>query len=101
MLAEVIGKAAMLEQTAEECMELGKACLKYARYIRGENKVYNPLDDIIHGLHEEIADVLICIEELGSVDDISQSYIDTMVLYKKKRMVERMQESERDNAENG
>ena len=40
MLYEIIGKAAMLEQTAEEAAELAQACLKLARYERGENPVY-------------------------------------------------------------
>ena len=34
MLYEIIGKAAMLEQTAEEAAELAQACLKLARYER-------------------------------------------------------------------
>lgn len=37
MMLEKIGEPAMLEQLAEECMELGKAALKKARVIRGEN----------------------------------------------------------------
>lgn len=36
MLYEIIGKAAMLEQTAEEAAELAQACLKLARYERIE-----------------------------------------------------------------
>ncbi len=32
-----IGTAAMLEQLAEECTELGKAALKMARIIRKDN----------------------------------------------------------------
>ena len=40
MLIEKIGIPAMLEQTAEECVELAHACLKLARYYRNENKVY-------------------------------------------------------------
>ena len=31
MLQEVIGTPAMLEQTAEECVELAHACMKLAR----------------------------------------------------------------------
>lgn len=66
MLIEVIGDAAMLEQTAEECVELAQACLKYARYLRGENKVHKPVEEIIENLHEEVADVRICFTELGN-----------------------------------
>ena len=43
MLHEIIGTPAMLEQTAEECVEMAHACLKMARYMRGENKVYKTI----------------------------------------------------------
>ena len=46
MLQEVIGTPAMLEQTAEECVELAHACMKLARYLRGENKVYKTKEEI-------------------------------------------------------
>lgn len=36
-IVDYIGKAALLEQTAEEASELSQACLKMARKIRGEN----------------------------------------------------------------
>lgn len=36
-IIDEIGKAAMLEQLAEECTELAKAALKMARIIRNEN----------------------------------------------------------------
>lgn len=63
MLAEVIGEKAMLEQLAEECSELTKASLKLARHLRGENKVHCPISELYFNLTEEIADVLVCIEE--------------------------------------
>ena len=37
MMIEKIGKAAMLEQLAEEAAELSQAALKLARVLRGEN----------------------------------------------------------------
>lgn len=43
MLAEAIGTPAMLEQTAEECVELAQSCLKLARLMRGENPVHKSL----------------------------------------------------------
>ena len=48
MLYEIIGKMAMLEQTAEEAAEL-------ARYERGENPVYKTLDQLRANLVEEIS----------------------------------------------
>lgn len=65
MLLEKIGKPAMLEQTAEECVELAHACLKLARYYRGENKVYGKTkEELLDNLAEEMADVTICTLEL-------------------------------------
>ena len=65
MLLEKIGKPAMLEQTAEECVELAHACLKLARYYRGENKVYGKTEEeLLDNLAEEMADVDICFNEM-------------------------------------
>ncbi len=71
MLYEKIGKAAMLEQTAEECAELAQACLKAARHVRGENPPAKTLEELKSNLEEEMADVLICMDEItyaGLVD---------------------------------
>ena len=65
MLIEKIGKSAMLEQTAEECVELAHACLKLARYYRNENKVYGKSEEeMFDNLAEEMADVELCTMEL-------------------------------------
>jgi NTP pyrophosphatase (non-canonical NTP hydrolase) len=65
MLLEKIGKSAMLEQTAEECVELAHACLKLARYYRNENKVYGKSEEeMLDNLAEEMADVELCTMEL-------------------------------------
>ena len=61
----------MLEQTAEECVELAQACLKYARALRNENPTPKPLDEIICNVEEEAADVSVCLSELswGLIDN--------------------------------
>lgn len=64
-----IGKPAMLEQTAEEAVELAQACLKYARYLRKENPTPKSLEEIKENFFEEIADIEICIDELSSILD--------------------------------
>ena len=65
MLIEKIGIPAMLEQTAEECVELAHACLKLARYYRNENKVYGKTEgEMLDNLAEEMADVELCTMEL-------------------------------------
>ena len=92
MLQEVIGTPAMLEQTAEECIELAHACLKLARYLRGENKVYKTKEEIYSNLSEEIADVYICINEILEASIISQESIDSNIMTKLERMRKRLEE---------
>ena len=94
MLQEVIGTPAMLEQTAEECIELAHACMKLARYLRSENKVYKTKEEIYSNLSEEIADVYICIDELLEAGVISQESIDSDIMTKLERMRKRLEEDE-------
>ena len=93
MLQEVIGTPAMLEQTAEECVELAHACMKLARYLRGENRVYKTKEEIYSNLSEEIADVYICIDELLEAGIISQESIDSNIMTKLERMKKRLEEN--------
>ena len=90
MLVERIGTAAMLEQTAEECAELSQACLKASRLLRGENPVYKDKREIIANLHEEIADLYICLDELQHSEIIREKKVNAWVIRKLARMVERM-----------
>lgn len=90
LLVDAIGKPALLEQTAEECTELAQACLKYARYLRGENKVHRSFAGIRANFNEEIADVSVCIDELGKAGMLDLDEIERIKEYKLKRMKERM-----------
>lgn len=89
MLLEKIGTSAMLEQTAEECVELAHACLKLARYYRSENKVYDRTEEeLLNNLAEEMVDVEICIDEILSGFEMFKQYADwftkkTYRLYKR------------------
>ncbi len=70
-IAKATGTPALLEQVAEECMELAHACIKMARKIRKES--YTPVDNttLSYKLHEETADVLNVIDVLhhgGALD---------------------------------
>lgn len=89
-LCDMIGTPALLEQTAEECTELAQACLKYARYLRGENKVHRPFANIQANFNEEIADVSVCIDELGKAGMLDLDEIERIKEYKLKRMKEQM-----------
>ena len=42
-LVDAIGVPALFEQMAEECVELGHACLKYARYLVLSYSIFSPL----------------------------------------------------------
>lgn len=97
MLIERIGTAAMLEQTAEEAAELAQACLKAARYKRGENPVYKTRAQLQSGLAEEIADVIICIGELLSRNADLDYLVNKMQGEKIERMVKRIREEDRSN----
>lgn len=88
MLIEKIGIPAMLEQTAEECTELAQACLKLARHHRGENPTFKDESDLIDNLHEEVADVILCLDELT----LDEGQLDAFIGYKKDRMRERFKE---------
>ena len=94
-LCDVIGTPALLEQTAEECTELAQACLKYARYLRGENKVHKPLHTIKANFNEELADVAICIDELANGRLINAHAVEECKQFKYKRMKERMDKDSR------
>lgn len=92
MLREKIGNAAMLEQTAEEAVELAFACLKLARFMRGENKVYNTsYGTLVANLMEEMADVDICFEELKSAKFCDDAIIADIHKEKRDRMKKRLE----------
>ena len=67
-IIEEIGTAAMLEQLAEECNELGKAALKLARIIRKNNPTPVTEEQAKENLCEEAGDVINCIEMLEGAD---------------------------------
>ena len=58
MMIEKIGKAAMLEQLAEEADELSQAALKLARVLRGENPTPVTRKEAREHLMEEYTDVV-------------------------------------------
>lgn len=70
----------------EECSELQKAISKALRYEQGDRFV---ADNQRENLIEEIADVLICIDQLKFMFSIEQSEIEEMKESKEKRTLER------------
>ena len=90
-IADIIGLPALLEQTAEECAELGKACLKLSRKLRGENTTPLTKDEILDNLNEEIADISLCIEELRVAAVIDPQTIESIYAVKERRWYERLE----------
>lgn len=93
----IIGVPALLEQTAEECVELAHACLKAARKMRGENYTPNTVEDILEELTEELADVQLCMNEVMNTCLISYEAVDSELLRKQKRWEDRLNEYHKEN----
>lgn len=91
-IVDEIGLPALLEQTAEECMELGHACLKLARKMRGENPTPAQSMDILHSICEEAADVEVCINMLIRESVILPDELHPIIRDKEKRWEERINE---------
>ena len=96
-LAEEIGLPAMLENTAEECVELAQACLKYARKLRGENPTPANEYDIRMNLLEELADVEVMVDELYKSPDfpLARGDILTTKYRKRQRFTNRVKETKK------
>lgn len=71
-IENIIGKAALLEQLAEESAELAKAALKQARIIRKENPTPITMETSQFNLREEFSDVIQCARELGLIPNEDQ-----------------------------
>ena len=92
-LANYIGKPALLELTAEECVELAHACLKLARVIRQENPTPVTSDEAIANVEEEIADIDICIDELIKSQIINIKNLLDVKRFKTERLDSRIKEA--------
>ena len=91
-LVDAIGTPAMFEMMAEEATELSYACLKFARYLRGENLVHGKTEEeMLANVHEEMADVYVTLRELRKVSEYMDNIkiVDT-IDEKRKRMATRL-----------
>lgn len=94
-LVDHIGVPAMLEQTAEEAMELAFVCLKMARMIRNENPVHGRrMKDLVENLEEEVADVCLCFDEMNSGGIIRGGQTNDWYDKKRERMAQRLKEAD-------
>ena len=81
----------MLEQTAEEATELAFACLKLARFYRGDNKVHGrTVEEMFANLEEEMADIYVCFDELEHSKLIDSKNLEQIIKDKKNRMAFRL-----------
>lgn len=97
-VSEKIGMAALYEQLAEECTELGKAALKMARKLRGDNPTPMTKEEIIKNLNEEIADVMICIDViLEEGQAMSHESVESVMIDKKARWEQRIEDYHKEN----
>ena len=71
-IEKMIGKAALLDQLAEEASELTKAALKLSRILRGENPTPVTEQEAVNNLIEEFSDVIQCARELRLRPDEDQ-----------------------------
>ena len=97
---EVNGHNSKLIIAMEELAELSQAVSKVARYIEGDeiklgaDKCSLDADKILDNLAEEIADVLICIENLKIMCDVKSDDIQRWIYYKTARQVIKDRDSE-------
>lgn len=91
-LVDAIGLPALLEQMTEECLELGHACSKYSRKLRGDNEVHGRTEDgMRNDILEEMADVMVTMRELRKVVEfIDNEEVNRIIDLKRKRMTKRL-----------
>lgn len=91
-ILEKLGRAAVLEQLAEEAAEVAQAALKMARIIRGENPTPKTHMEARADLEEELADFRVCVEVLDRSDLIfDMEIIKKLSEVKTKRWLDRLE----------
>lgn len=89
-IREQLPEAVTFAQLAEEATELAQAALKMFRIIDGRNPTPVRLSEAWANIHEEVADVLNCLQVLG-VSTNDQTYQET-IRQKRERWASRLQE---------
>jgi hypothetical protein len=95
MIINAIGEPALLEQTAEEAIELAHACLKLARKLRAENPTPIKACDLYEAIMSEWADVDVCITELTERPWWDDGFVSAVEDFKMKRWRDRLNENSR------
>lgn len=71
--------------TIEECSELIQALSKFSRYVLGDKTLRNTKEDIYCMVKEELVDVMICVDKMLDVFEISDEEIDSIMNFKLQR----------------
>ena len=87
---EILDKTEVLAQLSEEASELAQAALKLRRAIDGKNPTPKSISECEDALDEEIADVWLCIRELGFSDDEHLMIQDEVMTAKQDRWLSRL-----------
>lgn len=93
-IREMLDKTEILAQLAEEAAELAQAALKLRRAIDGKNPTPKSISECENRLHEEIADVWLCIREAGLFDREHSMYQKGIVIAKRERWLSRLRKKE-------
>ena len=94
---ERIGIPAALEQCTEECLELGQACIKMARFLRKENPTPMTEKKIKDHIFDEVADVLNCLDVIHASGYFDWDEVLKHADKKAERWKERLKEREDNN----
>ena len=93
-IREMLDKTEILAQLAEEAAELAQAALKLRRAIDGANPTPKSISECEDRLHEEIADIWLCIREAGFSDDEHLMIQGEIMSAKHERWLSRLREKE-------
>lgn len=71
--------------TIEECGELIQALSKFTRYALGDKTLRDTKEDILDMVKEELVDVMICVDKMYDVFDITDEEIESIMNFKLQR----------------
>lgn len=87
---EILDKTEILAQLAEEASELSQAALKLRRAIDGKNPTPKSISECVVALDEEIADVELCLCQLGFASDAHINTQASIMCRKEERWLSRL-----------
>ena len=89
---KLFNQLATVQTLAEECAELAQACLKMSRKFRAENPTPAAEEEICERIHEELADLMTCVDVLINIPWINTKKVQEIQIRKARRWGERILE---------